>query len=279
MNSRRKEDAETADLHTPEELLAGAESLLLSPDPQMRRAAVLEALTALEAFVHSRVFGVLAEKLDPLLLKWLRQKTRMDFDSRLGVLTPVALGRPVDKRSVLWSNYKRAKRIRNEASHLGRKVSSNEARFVVQTVYDWLAFLGSTVEVELALAGLKKHIERTGVKIERVADATEIILRYFAQTKAASGTPEARLPGGRRADLVLRFGDHTVLVETKLTRGGPVQFKSRLTSAVAQTLQALEIAGLSRAAIVIFHEGELPESLQVVRTLEEGKISVVGIHI
>ena len=48
-----------ADLHTPEELLENAEILFNSDNPKMLRAAVLEAITALEAFVHVTVFGSL----------------------------------------------------------------------------------------------------------------------------------------------------------------------------------------------------------------------------
>ena len=91
----------TADLHTPEELLDNAETLLASSNPKMMRAAVLEAITALEAYVQSVVFSALGTKLDSLLVQWLEDKTKMDFDSRLSVLTPVAVGQPIDKQSTL----------------------------------------------------------------------------------------------------------------------------------------------------------------------------------
>lgn len=90
-----------ADLHSPEELLATAEALVALGDPQMYRAAVLEAITALESCVALTVFERLELLLDPLLVQWLRDHTRMDFDSRLSVLTPVATGRPVDTRGTL----------------------------------------------------------------------------------------------------------------------------------------------------------------------------------
>ena len=88
------------DLHTPEELLAGAEALLMSTDQgltravdqQLMRPVVLEAITALEAFVHDRVFTRLREHMDPTLVDWLEKKTRTDFDSRLSILAPLALG-------------------------------------------------------------------------------------------------------------------------------------------------------------------------------------------
>jgi hypothetical protein len=58
----------------------------------------------------------------------------MDFDSRLGVLTPVALRQPVDKASDLWKRYLRSKKIRNEVTHSGRRVTYDDAVFVLATV-------------------------------------------------------------------------------------------------------------------------------------------------
>lgn len=127
--------APTAEIHTPEELLDGAEVLFASANPKMMRAAVLEAIAALEAFVQDVVFTALRGKLDPLLVQWLEEKTRIDFDSRLSVLTPVAVGRQIDKQASLWKKYKGAKEIRNKVTHSGRKVSTDEARFVIDTVY------------------------------------------------------------------------------------------------------------------------------------------------
>src|ERR1700687_4125129 len=65
-----------AELHTPEELLASASALLASGETDVRRAVVLEAITALEAFVHQTIFPVLARTMDDLLVKWLDEKTR-----------------------------------------------------------------------------------------------------------------------------------------------------------------------------------------------------------
>ena len=152
----------SADLHTPDELLAAADSLLASGDPLVSRAAVLEAITALEAFVHKTVFGLLERTYDPLLVTWLKARTQSDFESRLFVLTPVALGRPVDKASALWKDYAEAKAIRKKVTHTGKKVSQAEAAFVLATVRSWLAYLGSTAEVALALDGLKTYIESAG---------------------------------------------------------------------------------------------------------------------
>ena len=81
-----------ADLHTPDEILENAEALLNSNNPKMFRGAILEAITALEAYVQKTVFASLENKLDPLLVKWLQEKTMMDFDTRLSLFTPIATG-------------------------------------------------------------------------------------------------------------------------------------------------------------------------------------------
>nr|MBA3691953.1 hypothetical protein [Acidobacteriota bacterium] len=81
-----------AQIHTPEELLDNAETLFATGNAKMMRAAVLEAITSLEAFVQTTVFSALNNKLDPLLVQWLQDKTKMDFDSRLSILTPIAVG-------------------------------------------------------------------------------------------------------------------------------------------------------------------------------------------
>lgn len=123
-----RREASSADLHSSEELLATAEALLALADPQMYRAAVLEAITALESYVSGTVFEQLALLMDPLLVKWLRDRTRMDFDSRLSVLAPVATGRPVDTASGLWQDYKTAKTIRNSVTHTPERASVTRGR-------------------------------------------------------------------------------------------------------------------------------------------------------
>jgi hypothetical protein len=49
--------------------LAVADSLLRSGGPKVRRAAVLEAITALEVYVERTVLGLLDVMFDPLLAK------------------------------------------------------------------------------------------------------------------------------------------------------------------------------------------------------------------
>jgi hypothetical protein len=272
-----------ADLHTPEELLASASALLASGEADVRRAVVLEAITALEAFVHRTIFPVLAKSMDELLVKWLDEKTRMDFDSRLGVLTPVALGHPIDKASDLWTRYQRAKAIRNEVVHKGRKVTHEDAEFVLRTVYDWLEYLGSTAEVALALDGLKRFVERTRLVVRDSVMAVELVRSYFEKTRAATvSTEEATLSGVDqviRADLVLRFGSQTVLVETKML---PITSEDRDLSAlvqhaVAQVSIQIRAHNISRGAVILFVREAPPESFATVRNLDDGHVSVVVI--
>ena len=267
------QNSHVADLHTPEELVDNAEALFASGNPKMMRAAVLEAITALEAFVQSTVFSSLNGKLDTLLVQWLEDKTKMDFDSRLSVLTPVAVGCSVDKASALWSDYKKAKGIRNKVTHSGAKVSANDARFVIDTVYNWLAYLGSTLELEVALIGLKRYVEQAQVPINSEQKANLLIAEYFGQSKAASSLHEVSLKDGKRhltADIVLKFGLYTVIVETKYSRNRDTQ--DLVKSAVEQTKVLMAVGGITQGVVVIFQEAEIPLGFDNVQKFHDGKV-------
>jgi len=262
-----------ADLHTPEELLAGATALLANTDPQVTRAAVLEAITALEAFVHQTVFAVLKNRLDPLLTTWLEERTRMDFDSRLSVLTPVALGQPIDKQSVLWSRYKKAKELRNDVTHSGRKVSSAEAREVVDTVYAWLAYLGSTAEVDLALLGFKRQVEQGSIYVPSEQVAIRAVADYFGRSKAATADIQPVLTGNLRADAILKFGVHTVIVEAKFVNSRDIQ---RVVEAgIKQVLSELPSDPSYRAAVVLFNRAGIPEGYPALSVHGDGRVSIL----
>ncbi len=127
--------------HTPSELLETAQKLLDSRKPELYRAAILGAITALEGLVHVTVFGALESQFDPLFVDWLRDKTRFDFDSRLSPLTQVATGLPISKNSKLWNRYKKAKELRNQVTHSGRKVTLEEAKTVLSTIFEWMDYI------------------------------------------------------------------------------------------------------------------------------------------
>jgi hypothetical protein len=268
-----------AELHTPEELLAGAESLLMSDDPQLMRAAVLEAISSLESYVYKTVFGILQTKLDALLVKWLEDKTRMDFDSRLYELTSIATGKKIDKKDSLWESYKQAKTIRNQVTHSGQKVSKEQAKSVIRTVYDWLSFLGSTAEVDLALLGLKKYIEREKVSITKEDDCLKIISKYFSETEAAITDFQRTINIGRHRlyiDAALKFGEQTVLVETRIV-SPKLTSKSALNEIAEIMYGYLNATNTSRGAIILFSKEKLPESFRTIQRLRQGRISVIGI--
>jgi len=142
-----------------------------------------------------------------------------------------------------------------------------------------VSFLGSTVEVELALLGLKKAVERSSVRIRQERDAIELVQNYFSRTKAASSLTQPIYASGSsvlRPDLVLEFGEYTVLVEVKLSRKNLLDL---LSGAVPQMLAYLRASGISRGAIIVFSRDEVPESYEVVRTLEDGQISLAVVKV
>lgn len=264
-----------AQLHTPEELLDNAETLFATGNTKMMRAAVLEAITSLEAFVQTTVFSSLNNKLDPLLVQWLLDKTKMDFDSRLSVLTPIAVGQSVDKASTLWSDYKKAKVIRNNVTHSGAKVEKSEARFVIDTVYSWLSYLGSTVEVEVALMGLKRFVAENNIVVSDERSGISIIEKYFGETKAALTSTEVNSVFGDRkliADLILKFGEYTVLMEIKFFEGST---EDTIQSAVEQTNKYLNAFKIKQGVIIIFQKVKPQLGFKNVVKYNNGKIYVL----
>ena len=249
-----------ADLHSPEELLEGAETLFEQHSPHMIRAAVLEAITALERYVHATVFSSLKGKLDPLLVEWLEEKTRLDFDSRLSVLAPVAIEQAVDKKERLWQQYKRAREIRNRVVHSGIKVSETEARFVIDTVYDWLAYLGSTLELELSLLRLKEYVEQKQIPVDTYVSALALIEGYF------SGSYRAKVKNNHGDEnFVIKIGPFNTSVDVVLTDGVPFvtvpsQWAPNLLEEELFQGALSELApGLHQKVLIVFRRGDLDD--------------------
>ena len=266
-----------ANIHSPEELLRGARSYLNSNDPQIMRAVVLESFTALETFVHKRVFDLLENKLDKLLVKWVENKTRNRLDDRLEILTPIALSKgPIDKASILWRDYKEAQKIRNDITHQGRKVTKPEAEKVVNTVYKWLAYLGSTVEVELSLLKLKNYLEKNKLEFRNESSIEKRIIEYFGNEEVLLKA-QVWLPNRKVADVVLEFGGIKVLIEIKMLPDGRT-LRSKKMNYLDQVLTMLEESRVERAAIIVVFKESIPEIFEKkVLTYHEGRISVVGI--
>jgi hypothetical protein len=133
--------------YTAAQLIQSAEHLYSIEDPRTIRASVLEAITALEARVNDCIFTNPGLKLEKEFVNWLEERTRNDFDSRLSIFIPVATGLPVDKKSKLWNDYKKAKLVRNKIAHTGTKISKTQARKVIDVVYEWLTYLGSAIAI------------------------------------------------------------------------------------------------------------------------------------
>jgi hypothetical protein len=276
-NSVAHPDIPSANLHTPGELLDVAEKLLASDDADVRRAVVLESITALEAFVQQTVFRLLERTMDPLLVKWLDDKSRMDFDARLGIIAPVALGQAVDKSSKLWTDYKRARAIRNGITHAGRRVSRDEATFVLATVRAWLGYLGSTAEVAVALDGLKDWVEAESVFIPNGRAAVELVDHYFSGTSAARVRDAAAGSVGR-ADLVLSFGPETVVVEVKVVPRGEANLEPWIHQAAIQVGEYARALGGTRGAAVLFVRDTPPEAYATARFVGDPAVTVIVIQ-
>jgi hypothetical protein len=269
----------SADINTPDELLANAERHYASTDLNAMRAAVLEAMAAFETFVQGKVFSSLEGKFDLALVSWLEKKTRTDFDSRLSVLAPVALGRPIDKQDALWRDYETARSIRHRVVHAGARVTREKARFVIDTVYKWLAFLGSSVEVQVALLGLKRFFERhPAPTINDEREAVDLVVKYFSKTKTAEIIRESYLPGSLfHPDVILKFGPYTVIIEAKFFKGQAIG--SFIRDVTRQLTSLITEHQAASGAVVVFFKGQVDPAYKNILVLQDGKLFVLVIPV
>ena len=172
---------------TPAELLETAERLFSTEDQNMYRAAILEAITALEANVRDKAFPALQLKVGDDLTKWLEEKTRMDFETRLGLFIPLATGLKINKKDKLWSDYKKSKEIRNKVTHSGTRVTRKQARFVIDTVYEWIEYLNQAQEA------LKEQGRETTENLGRFIQASARLERVIYSTAVKGGADENQL--------------------------------------------------------------------------------------
>lgn len=129
-----------------EQLLQNAEDLVAH---EHYRAAIMEAMTALEERANQVVFESLKTRkgLPTNLVKWLKDKTKYNFDDKLHPIGEFALGKPISKGERLWNDYKKARDLRNKVSHTAQRIDEQEARSVIQTVKEWLYFLEGARDV------------------------------------------------------------------------------------------------------------------------------------
>lgn len=270
-----------ADLYSPRDLLRNAKYLLDTRDPKALRAVVLESMTALEVYVHTKVFKFLEEQLDIEFIEWLKKKTRFDFRSRLGAITPLALGLKISivKGSTLWNRYTEAKKIRNEVSHEGRIISFDEGQKVYNTVFDWLACLGSSIGMELALIKLKQHIEENHLSISTEFEVADILNSYFRESSVATPITQEVYLGRSIFDFVLQFGTKIVALEMKLLMRLPTDLNQYIADLIPILSNNLEISNFSKIALIIFLKGEVPISFQQIKKYQAGSILVSVIKI
>ena len=250
----------TAKLHTPQELLKNAEKLLYSGDPNYMRSAVLESMATLEAYIQQTVFELLDKKMDPLFVSWLKDKTKMDMDSRINPITKLATGVDINKSSNLWREYKEAKDIRNKVAHHGRAVTNEEATKVYETVKKWLAYIGANIAVDLSLLELKQYIEKMfdnhGIvrPNERLVSNT-VVNFYSSSSTFTKDITNTLFFDNFRPDLSLKFDYYKVLFE----------IKHKITNFDASLLQAqtlynkIDTAEDTRIVLIMLTESKMPD--------------------
>ncbi len=256
------------ELLSPTDLLKNAKSLLLSGRDNYLRPAVLEAISCLESYVQTYVFQELEHKIDPLLLKWIQDKTRNDFDSRLSIIIPIATGLRVDKQSELWNRYKRAKQIRNRVTHVGKRVSLEEAKFVVDTVEAWLTYLASTITLQLQLESLREDVEKGKVDVSDKNTALDILRGYlsplgdFLQVESASKS---------MVDAIFSVGQYRIAVSTVFVT---LRSLKALKNVRANSSRLLE--EFSHGVSLLFNKGErVPDNLSTKTSSDDRVITLI----
>lgn len=271
--------SEKAEFHSYDELLETARRLLATGEASLYRAVVLEAITALETLIQSHVFELLPRRLPIELAKWLEEKTRMDFDSRLKVLAPVVTGQPVDPTSELWRRYKTAKEIRNKVTHRGRRVQRSEAEAVLSTVEQWIVFLGQTAGVELSLEQLRVRLERHRESIRTQRDVMRHISDFYRDEVSSVSHEHALRKGGFRPDLLLTVGDDQVAIEVVVVQTAR-SWVNRLHESLGKaTLMTHQQDALRVALIFVFAGIPLPENFDLNRSSEGGRIRIIGVQL
>lgn len=267
-------------MYGPEDLLKNAKYLLDTNDLRFMRPVILESMTALEVYIHTKIFKILELRFDPEFVAWLREKTKFNFNSRLGVITSLALGIKISKlkRSDLWTRYKKARNVRNDVSHEGRIISFNEAEEVYNTVYDWLACLGSNIGLEIALIEFKQFIENNHLSVTTEFEAQALVNDYFKESGVAKPVSNVEHLNSSRFDYILKFGNNTVALEFKL-QGSIPEISTYIQDIIYRSLTLLNRFNIDKMAIMIFCRGPVPESYQAIKKFEAGEILVTLIQI
>lgn len=265
------------DLHTPEELLAGATVLLASDDDQLMRPAVLEALAALESYVHKIVFPLLSQKFSLQFTQWLESRTKMNFEDRLAQLVPLVTDLKINKKSLLWSRYQSSKIVRNKVAHSGQRITRAEAREAIDMVKEWMAFLGSTAEVDLSLLGLKKYLENSSVSIKDEREAINLVQKYYKKTSPAINIEQHKALSNYMADIVLSYDAYNALIEVKFSKLSNIHSSIEQVNKLAAEANRIPERNVYRPIIIFFTEEPLPAIYKSIQNMKHG-ISLVVIR-
>ncbi len=289
MSTRKKLDP--AQLHSPEDLLINATHLLNSKDSKAMRAVVLESMAALEVLVYNKIFNMLKNNLDPLYVKWLKDKTQMDFHSRLGVLTPIALNEDLAdfKESDLWRHYKEARNTRNEMIHRGKIISYQEAEKVYNTIYDWLVYLESSAALEIELLKLKNHLESIKFDLNDFLLGEQILQMvrgFFTHSDVANMDWEYATEHQIHLDYVLKFGDINVVGVVKVFLGKDIEVNEIVYTYlefargfIEQINEKEELALIKKVILILLFNGDIPMIFQKIRKYDNNKIILMVVQL
>jgi hypothetical protein len=149
-----------------------------------------------------------------------------------------------------------------------------DARFVIDTVYDWLAYLGSALEIELSLLRLKSYVEKNEVLIPDYESALNLIGEYYSAKRTTRNSVSDN-PGDE--DFMIKIGPFNTSIDVMFIDGMTVSVSSAWVPKRLENKLILEAvtkfpdAGIYQKVIIVFRRGELEEKYQTVMKVPTGK--------
>jgi hypothetical protein len=168
--------------------------------------------------------------------------------------------------------------VRNRVAHSGQRITRAEAREAIGMVKDWLAFLGSTAEVDLSLLGLKKFLENSTISIANEHEAIELVQRYYEKTSPAVGVEQEKVLANHRADMVLSYDTYNTLIEVKFSRLSNLRRSIEQANSMAAEANMIPGRNGYRPVVIFFTEEPLPVTYKTIQKVKNG-VSVVVIRI
>lgn len=132
--------------------------------------------------------------------------------------------------------------------------------------------------MEIALIEFKQFIVNNHLSVTTEFEAQALVNDYFKESGVAKPVSNVEHLNGSRFDYIFKFGNNTLALEFKLYSSIP-EISTYIKDIIHRGLTLLNRFNIDKMAIMIFCRGTVPESYQVIKKFETGKILVALIQI